>query len=102
MARALHSRTSLLFLEDSEISDLVWQIGGIGPLKSVCMRDSLGNKSSACAPKERGMRGRDSHLSYRLTQADLRDTAGSVPDYHNKANMQIKQSTQIVLVPEYT
>ena len=102
MARALHSRTSLLCLEDSEISDLVWQIGGMGPLKSVCMRDSLGNKSSACAPKERGMRGTDSHLSYRFIQADLRDIAGSVPDYCNKANMPIKQSTHFLFLVRVT
>ena len=28
--------------------------------------------------------------SYRVVQADLGDSAGSVPDHHNKANIAIK------------
>ena len=34
-----------------------------------------------------------------LSQADLRDTAGLVPDHHNEANIKIKQVTQISWFP---
>lgn len=93
MAGPLHSRTSLFCLEVSEVSKIVWQTDGVGPLKSICMRDSLGNKSSIYAPKKRGLRGTDPHLSYRLIRADLRGIASSIPDHSNKANITMKQIT---------
>ena len=38
-------------------------------------------------------------ISNRYIQADLGDTAGSLPDHHNKANITIKQVTRIFWFP---
>lgn len=38
------------------------------------------------------------HSRYRV-QADLGDTAGSIPDHHNNANIEIKEVTRIFCFP---